>query len=116
VTLLQVPSGSGVPKLTAGTRYLEEQLSTHGAIVLLSEGCLKDFVLNAMEVVVRNQQQRESYISCLCRHLDARARFTLLWTGTDETYDRAVWGDLVVKAQKHTLPRACSGVRKASGV
>jgi hypothetical protein len=114
VTLLQLPCGSGVPKLTAGTRYLKEQLSTHGTKVLLSEGCLKDFVLDAIEAVVRTQQPGESYIACLCRHLDARARFILLWTGTNETYDRPVWGDLVAMAQKHALPRAWSQARKSS--
>lgn len=115
MTPLQLPCGSGVPKLTAGARYLKEQLSTHGAKVLLSEGCLKDFVLNATEAVVRTQQQGESYISCMCRHLDARARFILLWTDTDETYDRPVWGDLVAVAQKHALPRARSPANKPLG-
>lgn len=116
MTLLQFPSGSGVPKLAAGVRHLKDQLSTCGAKVLLSEGCLKDFVLNALEAVVRTQQAGESYISCLCRHLDARARFILLWTRTDERYDRPVWGDLVAMAQKHALPRAWSQVRKLSEV
>jgi hypothetical protein len=114
VTLLQLPCGSGVPKLTAGTRYLKDQLSTHGTKVLLSEGCLKDFVLDAIDAVVRTQQPGESYISCLCRHLDARARFILLWTGTDEKYDRPVWGDLIAMARKHALPRAWSQGLKPS--
>jgi hypothetical protein len=114
VTLLHFARDSGVPKLTAGTRYIKEQLSAYGVQVLLSEGCLKDFVRNAIEAVVRTQQQGESYISCLCRHLDARARFILLWTTSDESFDRAVWRDLVAMAQKHALPRAGSPARKAS--
>jgi hypothetical protein len=114
VTVLHFTIGSGVPKLTAGTRYLKDQLSAYGAKVLLSKGCLKDFVLNATEAVVRTQKQGESYISCLCRHLDARARFILLWTATNETYDRPVWRDLVAMAQKHDLPRAWSPAGKPS--
>ena len=82
--------------------------------VLLSEGFLKDFVLIAIETVVRTQQQGVSYILCLCRYLDARARFILLWTGTNETYDRPVWGDLVAMAQKHDLRRAWSQARRPS--
>ena len=113
---LQVSNGSGVPKLTAAIRHLREQLSACDVKVLLSEGCLKDFVLNAMEAVVRTQQSGESYISCLCRHLDARARFILLWTNSDEAYDRAVWGDLVTMARTHALPRAWSGAGKPSVV
>ena len=69
-----------VPKLTAGTRYLREQLSAYGVKVSLSEGCLQNFVCHASEAVVRTQRRGESYISCLRRHLDARARFILLWT------------------------------------
>ena len=114
MTLVQFPIDSGVPKLIAGTRYLKDQLSTHGTKVLLSEGCLKDFVLDAIDAVVRTQQPGESYISCLCRHLDARARFIFLWTSSDEPYDRAVWGDLVAMAQKHDLRRAWSPPRKPS--
>ena len=112
MTLLHSARDFAVPKLMAGTRYLKEQLSAYGVRVLLSEGCLKDFVLNATEAVVRTQQQGESYISCLCRHLDARARFIFLWTSSDEPYDRAVWGDLVAMAQKHDLRRAWSPARK----
>jgi hypothetical protein len=115
VTLVQFPIGSGVPKLIAGARYLKDQLGAYGAKLLLAEGCLKDFVLNATEAVVRTQQHGESYISCLCRHLDARARFIFLWTSSDEPYDRAVWGDLVAMAQKHDLQRAWdSPARKSS--
>ena len=109
MTLVQFPSGSEIPKLTAATRHLKEQLSAYGATVFLSEECLKDFVLNAMEAVARTQQRGESYISCLCRHLDARARFILLWTSSDEPYDRAIWEDLVAMAHKHTLPRVSKG-------
>jgi hypothetical protein len=117
VTLVQFPSGSEVPKLTAAIRHLKEQLSACGATVVLSEECLKDLALNAMEAVVRTQQPDESYISCLCRHLDARARFILLWTSSDEPYDRVVWGDLVAVAHKYTLPRVSKQTPqlKASG-
>jgi hypothetical protein len=114
VTLLHFARDSGGRNLTAGTRYLTEQLSAQGVKVLLSERCLKDFVCNAIEAVVRTQQQGESYISCLCRHLDARARFILLWTATDETYDRPIWRDLVALAQKHDLSRAWCPARQPS--
>lgn len=113
---LQVSNGSRVPKLTAAIRHLREQLSACDVKVPLSEGCLKDFVLNAMEAVVRTQKLGESYISCLCRQLDARARFIFLWTSSDEPYDRAVWGDLVAMAQTHALPRVWSGADKPSMV
>jgi len=108
VTLLHLARDSLVAKLTVGTRYLKGQLSAHGVKVPLSEGCLKDFVRNASEPVVQTQQRGESYISCLGRHLDARARFILLWTSSDEAFDREVWADLVAMAQKHALPRAWS--------
>ena len=108
VTLLHFVRDSLVAKLTVGTRYLKEQLSAHGVKVPLSEGCLKDFVRNASEAVVQTQQRGESYISCLGRHLDARARFILLWTSSDDAFDREVWADLVAIAQKHALPRAWS--------
>jgi hypothetical protein len=114
VTLLYTARDSAVPKLTAGTRYLKEQLSAYGVKVLLSEGCLKDFVLNASAAVAQTVQPGETYIACLCRHLDARARFILLWTSSDEAYDREVWGDLVAMAQKHAVPRAGSSARKLS--
>jgi hypothetical protein len=114
VTLLHTARDSAVPKLTAGTRYLKEQLSAYGVKVLLSEGCLKDFVLNASAAVAQTLQPGETYIACLCRHLDARARFILLWTSSDEAYDREAWGDLVAMAQKHAVPRAGSSARKLS--
>jgi len=112
VTLLDFARDSLVAKLTVGTRYLREQLSAHGVKVPLSEGCLKDFVRNASEAVVQTLQRGESYISCLGRHLDARARFILLWTSSDDAFDREVWADLVAMAQKHALPRAWSLQRK----
>jgi hypothetical protein len=114
VTLLQCERDSRVPKLTAGTRYLKAQLSACGVQILLSEDCLKDFVRNATEAVVRTRQQGESYIACLCRHLDARARFIHLWTSSDESFDRPVWEDLVAMARKRALPRAASPPRKSS--
>jgi hypothetical protein len=116
VRLLHLARDAGGPKLTAGTRYLKEQLGAYGVKVLLSEACLKDFVLNATEAVAQTLQPGESYIACLCRHLDARARFILLWTSSDEAYDRAVWEDLVAIAQKHALPRADARVPELSHV
>ena len=103
---LELPSRSAVPKLTAGTRYLKEQLSACGLKCLPSEECLKDFVLNATEAVGQTLQPGEPYISCLCRHLDARARFIFLWTSSDEPFSRPVWGNLIAVAQKHGLARA----------
>jgi hypothetical protein len=112
--VLHLAGDTGVPKLTAGARYLKERLSAYGVKVLLSEPCLKDFVRNATEAVAQTLAPGESYIACLCRHLDARARFILLWTSSDELYDRAVWRDLVVLAQKHDLPRAATPARNFS--
>lgn len=94
-----------VPKLAAATRYLKEQLSASGCEILPSEECAKDFALDAIEVTGRTQGQGESYIACVRRHLDERARFIILWTSTDETFDQAVWRDLVEIARKHALPR-----------
>jgi hypothetical protein len=104
----------GVPKLTAGARYLKEQLSAYGVKTVVSEACLKDVVHNATEAVAETLQPGESYIECLCRHLDARARFILLWTSSDEPYDRAVWRELVAMAQKHSVPRAGAPACKTS--
>ena len=112
--VLHLAGDPGVPKLTAGARYLKEQLSAYGVKVLLSEPCLKDFVRNATEAVAQTLAPGESYIACLCRHLDARARFILLWTSSDELYDRAVWRDLVALAQRHALPRAATPARNFS--
>ena len=114
MTLLHIAKHSGAAQLTAGTRYLQEQLHAHGLRVALSEGCLQDFVRDASEAVVRTQQQGESDFSCLCRHLDARARFILLWTSSDESFDRATWEHLVAIAHRHTLPRAWSPAPKPS--
>ena len=114
MTLLHFAKDSGAAQLTAGTRYLHEQLHAHGLRVALSEGCLQDFVRDASEAVVRTQQQGESDFSCLCRHLDARARFILLWTGSDESFDRAAWEHLVAIAHRHALPRAWSLAPKPS--
>jgi hypothetical protein len=57
VTLLQSARESAVPKLTVATGSLKEQLSAYGVKALLSEGCLKDFVRNAIDALVRTQQQ-----------------------------------------------------------
>lgn len=101
-----------IPKLAGGTRYLKEQLSAYSVRVPLSQECLKDFVLSATDAVVQTQTPAESYISCLCRHLDARARFILLWTTSDETFDRSEWLTLVAIAQKHALPRTSGPASK----
>jgi hypothetical protein len=114
VTLLHTARDSAAPKLMAGTRYLKAQLNAYGVKVLLSEGCLKDFVLNASAAVAQTLQPGETYIACLRRHLDARARFIRLCTNSDEAYDREVWGDLVAMAQQHAVPRAGSPARKLS--
>ena len=108
MTLLHFARDSEVPNLTAGMRYLQEQVHAHGLRVALSDGCLKDFVRDASEAVVRTQQQGESASSCLCRHLDARVRFILLWTSSDESFERAVWKPLIAIAHRHALPRAWS--------
>lgn len=109
MTRSHVGQDSGVVKLAAGTRYLREQLGLQGLKFPPSEACIKDFVLNATEAVVQTLRPGESYIVCLCRHLDARARFIVLWTSSVEAYDRAVWSELVAIGRKHALPRAQSG-------
>ena len=114
MTLLHFAKDSGAAQLTAGTRYLQEQLRAQGLRVALSEGCLQDFVRDASAAVVQTQQQGESSFSCLSRHLDARARFILLWTSSDESFDRAVWEQLVAIAHRHALPRAWSLAPKPS--
>ena len=103
---------SANPKLTAAVRYLEEQLSASGVEVLPSKECLKDFGLDAIDATDRTRRQGESYITCVCRHLDARVRFIILWTSTDEAFDQAVWRDLVGIARKHALSRSRGSQRK----
>ena len=97
--------GPAVPKLAAAMRYLKEQLSLSGIEILPSKECLKDFAVDAIDATGRTQRQGESYITCVCRHLDARVRFIILWTSTDEAFDQAVWRDLAGIARKHALPR-----------
>ena len=96
---------SAIPKLTAGVRYLEQQLRAGGVKFLPSRECLKDIALDAIDATRQTQRQGESYTTCVCRHLDARARFTILWTSTDEAFDQAAWRDLVGIARRHALPR-----------
>ena len=104
---------SAIPKLTAAVRYLAEQLRASGVKLLPSRECLKDLALDAIDATRRTQRQGESYITCVCRHLDARVRFIVLWTSTDEAFDRAVWRDLAGIARKHALARPWSSQRKS---
>lgn len=96
---------SGIPKLTAAVRYLEEQLRASGVKTLPSRECLKDLARDAIEATNRTQRQGESYVTCVCRHLDARVRFIILWTGTDEAFDHAAWRGVIGIARKHALAR-----------
>lgn len=96
---------SGIPKLAAGTRYLKEQLTAGGARVLLSEDCLKDFVLDAIEAATRTSEQGEPYITSLRRHLESRARFILRWVSTEEAFEDAASRCLVEIARKHGVRR-----------
>lgn len=114
MALLQLERDPGVPKLTAGARYLRKELSANGLNVFLSDSCLKDFVLSATEALAQTQTRGEPYISCLCRHLDARARFILLWTTSEEVFDRKAWSSVVAIARKHALPRAGGPARMPS--
>ena len=95
---------SAIPKVTTAERYLEEQLNLSGVEALPTKECLKDLALDAIEATNRTRRQGESYITCVCRHLDARARFIILWTSTDESFDQAAWRDLVGIARRHALP------------
>ena len=85
--------------MRAAPRCAQEQLAAHGLKVPLSEGCLTDFVRNATEAV------GEPYIACLCRHLDARVRFILLWITSEESFERPVWAELIAMGHKHALAR-----------
>ena len=96
---------SPIPKLTAAGRYLEEQLSASGIDSLPSKECLKEFALDAIDATDRTRRRGESYISCLCRHLDARVRFIILWTTTHEAFEEAMWRGLVEIARKHAVLR-----------
>ena len=103
---------SAIPKLTAAVRYLEEQLTAGGVEILASKECLRDFARDAIDAAGRTQRPDESYIKCVCRHLDARVRFIILWTSTDEAFDQAAWRDLVGIARKHALSRSRGSQRK----
>jgi hypothetical protein len=105
VTILDYAMGSLAARLRVGKRYLKDQLSTQGVNVPLSEGCLEEFVRNSREAVTRTRKPGEPYLSCLRRHLEARARFVFLWTGSDERFDRDAWDELIAIAQKYALPR-----------
>jgi len=105
VTIMDYAMGSLGSSLRVGTRYLQEQLSAQGVQVTLSGGCLEDFVCNAHEAVTHTRKPGESHLSCLRRHLEGRARFILLWSGSDERFDREVWAKLISIAQKHAVPR-----------
>ncbi len=96
---------SAVPKLTAAARCLREQLSASGIQILPAEECLKEFALDAIDATDRTRRRGESYISCLCRDLDARVRFIILWTTTNEAFEEAMWRDLVEIARKHAVLR-----------
>ena len=104
---------SAIPKLTAAVRYLAEQLSASDVKILPSRECLKDLALDAIDATRRTQRPGESYITCVCRHLDARVRFIILWTSTDEAFDQAVWRDLAGIARKHALARPWSSQRNS---
>jgi hypothetical protein len=105
---------SAIPKLTAGTRYLKEQLIADGAKILPSEDCLKDVVLDTIEAVTSNPQKGESYIASLRRHLESRARFILRWMSTDEALEDAACRGLLEIARKRGLRRSRSLAGKPS--
>jgi hypothetical protein len=106
VTRSSTAEGAAVPKLAAAARYLREQLSASGIEILPAEECLTELALDAIEAAGRTQEQGESYIACVRRHLDERARFVVLWMSTDTACDQALWRDLVAIARKHAVPRS----------
>jgi hypothetical protein len=114
VTTSDTAEDGGVPKLRAGLRYLKEQLITGGVRVLPSEECLYDFVLNAIEAAALAQEPGESYVACLRRQLEGRARFILEWMGSDQAINRAVGRELIRLARKHGLRRGTSSARAPS--
>ena len=93
------------PELRAGERYLNQQLSAHGVRIPLSDACSEAFVRNAHEAVARTRRPDETYSSCLHRHLEARARFIFLWTGSDERFEEEHWSELVAIARKYAPAR-----------
>lgn len=115
VAFTRSAADSGVPKLAAGTRYLKDQLIMGGAKVLPSQECLQDFVLDAIAAIARSQDQGESYIACLRRLLESRARFMLLWLSTDGAIREAAWQELIAIARKHGLARTQSSAGKSAG-
>ena len=115
VAFTRSAADSGVPKFAAGTRYLKERLATGGAKVLPSQDCLKDFVLDAIIATARIKEQGESYIACLRRLLESRARFILLWLSSEAAIREAAWQDLIGIAHKHRLVRARSSAGKSAG-
>lgn len=100
----------GVPKLAAGKRYLKEQLNAGGMMVPLSEGCLEAFVLDAIHAAARTQEEGESYILSLRRHLEERAQFILLWTGSEAATYETTWRHLADIAREHGLPSTQNSV------
>jgi hypothetical protein len=102
--------------LGIGTYHLRVQLGAQGVKLSLREECIEDFVCDASEAVARTRKTGEPYLSCLRRHIDARVRFILLWTHTDERFDRAEWKDLVAIAQKNALPRPWRGLPEPVGL
>lgn len=93
------------PRTGVGERWLRECLGAVGVTVPLSEGCLRELAEDAHEAVRRTRTPHEPYLDCLRRHIEARARFVLLWTSTDEPFDRPEWAELVALARKYALPR-----------
>jgi len=98
------------PETRDDERYWNQQLSAHGVRIPLSDACSEAFVRNGHEAVARTRRPDETYSSCLHRHLEARARFILLWTSSDERFEAERWSELVALAQKYAPGR----LRKAA--
>jgi len=103
--LVDCALGPLVLRLRIARRYLRSELASQGVAISISDGCLEDLVQNANETTLRTQRTDGSDLACLHRHLSSRARFVLLWTTTDERFDRDIWAELISIAQKHALPR-----------
>lgn len=87
MTRFESAKTSSIPMLGIGRHHLRVQLSAQGVKLSLCEECVEDFICDASAAVARTRKIGEPYLACLRRHIDARVRFILLWTHTDEKFD-----------------------------
>jgi len=94
------------PKIRIGKRYLKDQLQFRAVGVRVCDGCIADFVRNAIELSAHPVKTDESYLDRLRRELDACAQFILEWTGSDKPFEQEGHRALVAIARRYALPRS----------